>query len=218
VLRLGAPVHLAATHLAPAEAEEEAPIQLPKSPPPPLPPPPQLPDDAEEDLGSEQLEVESADVEMAIVEAGDCIAAVSDDDVQAIVARAQVVARPRQYTGFVDLVVFSALRRRRLLLRLPDGVIDMVSIFAPNIVNDTWAVVPYHVQLVACRSQDRAWIMSDLFNASHLYAGAPTPPKMSKAPALSRSVCGSALLPVRRRRMATVQWTPYALRTAASDP
>ena len=167
VLRLGAPVHLAATHLAPAEAEEEAPIQLPKSPPPPLPPPPQLPDDADEDLGSEQLEAESADVEMASVEAGGCIAAVSDKDVQAIIARAEEVARPRQYTGFFDFVVFSAMRRRRLLLRLPDGVIDMVSVFAPNIVNDTWAVAPYHVQLVACRSQDRAWLMRDLSTASH---------------------------------------------------
>ena len=175
VLRLGAPVPLAATHLAPAEAEEEAPIQLPKSPPPPLPPPPQLPDDADEDLGSEQLEAESADVEMASVEAGGCIAAVSDKDVQAIIARAEEVARPRQYTGFFDLVAFSAMRRRRLLLRLPDGVIDMVSVFAPNIVNDTWAVAPYHVQLVACRSQDRAWVMSDLSTASHFYAGLPIP-------------------------------------------
>ena len=51
----------------------------------------------------------------------------------------------------------------------------MVSVFAPNIVNDTWAVAPYHVQLVACRSQGRAWVMTDLSTASHFYAGLPIP-------------------------------------------
>ena len=178
VLRLGAPVLLAPTNLAPAAAEEELAIELSELPlgqHPPLPPPAQWPDDDSEDLRSEDLAAASVDMEIAISEAGECIAEVSDDIVAAIIARAEVVGRPRGYTGFFDFVAFSAMRRRRLLLRLPDGVMDMVSAFAPNIVNDTWSVAPFHVQLVACRDQQRAWVMADLSAASHFYAGVPIP-------------------------------------------
>ena len=122
VLRLGAPVVTVPMNLAPAEAEEEPSIEL--SEPPalklsPLPPPAQRPDDAAEYPRLEELAVASADVEMAITAAEECIAVVSDADVQAIIARAEAVARPREYIGFFDLVAFSALRRRRFCCGCP---------------------------------------------------------------------------------------------------
>jgi hypothetical protein len=221
VLRLGAPVLLEPTNPASAEAEEEPAIELsepPRVPGPPLPPPDKLPDDAEEDLGVEELAAASADVEMASSEAAERIAVVSEEDVQAILARAEAVGRPREYTGFFDLVAFCGMRRRRLLLLLPDGVLDMVSAYAPNVINDTWAVAPFYVQLLACRSQKDAWVMADLSAASHFYAGVPIPAEVSKGHALSRSVCGWAVLPFPRRRMAIVQWRPCAWRKASSDP
>ena len=64
VLRLGAPVLLAPTNLAPAAAEEELAIELSELPlgqHPPLPPPAQWPDDDAEDLRSEDLAAASVD-------------------------------------------------------------------------------------------------------------------------------------------------------------
>ena len=100
---------------------------------------------------------------------------VDEADVTAIMARAAAVGQPRVTTGFFDFIVFAAMRRRRLLLRLPDGAMDMVSVFAPHIISDDWSVGPFVVQVVACRAEDNVWVMSGLAHASHFYAGVPVP-------------------------------------------
>ena len=51
----------------------------------------------------------------------------------------------------------------------------MVSVLAPNIVNDSWAVAPFYVQIVACCWREKAWVMADVAEASHFYAGVPVP-------------------------------------------
>ncbi len=51
----------------------------------------------------------------------------------------------------------------------------MVSAFAPEIINDAWAVAPFYVQAVACRGRGRGWVLAGLANASRFYAGVPVP-------------------------------------------
>ena len=51
----------------------------------------------------------------------------------------------------------------------------MVSAFAPSIINDSWAVAPFVVQVVACRREGCSWVLADLGDASHFYAGVPVP-------------------------------------------
>ena len=95
----------------------------------------------------------------------------------------------------------------------------MVSAFAPHIINDTWAVAPFHVQLVACRrAHRRTWVMAGLSEICQFSAGVPISAKLPKGLLLSRSDCGLALLSFRRLRMAIVAWTPCAWRMAGSDP
>jgi hypothetical protein len=68
-----------------------------------------------------------------------------------------------------DFVVWAAIKKRRVFLRLVEGVVDLVMALAPQIVDNTWALTPFAAQIAAA-CWDRAgkhWRLSDLAHTQH---------------------------------------------------
>ena len=87
----------------PHSAQPDPAPPLAPLPPPPLPPPPQLPPSPLQRGEPEAVRLESPIVAL-------------------IVARAAEVRKPRQDSGLFDFVVWAAMTKRRVLLRMSECV------------------------------------------------------------------------------------------------
>ena len=89
--------------------------------------------------------------------------------------RADELGRPREWTGLLEFVAFSAMRRRRLLLQLPHGTLDVVKHFAGELVGPDWSLQPFQVQVVCCCGDGtgRNWVSSEMPSTTHFVAAVP---------------------------------------------
>ncbi len=99
----------------------------------------------------------------------------ADFSILGILARAEAIGQPRQYTGLFDLIAFAAMRKRRLLMVLSEGDICFVSAFAASVIDATWPVEPFLVRVVACRKVGKQWRLAGLDTCTHFYAGVVSP-------------------------------------------
>jgi hypothetical protein len=110
--------------------------------------------------------------EVALVVAG-MPSVVDERDIVAILKRAEVVGRQFSYIGLYEFVIFSAMRKRRLLLHLGDGMMDVITALAPQLVDASWNMVPFASQVVPCKMVGNEWVVSGQQNARHFVAAVP---------------------------------------------
>ena len=102
-------------------------------------------------------------------------AAVIDGTV-AMLGRAQLVGRACVNIGLLELVAFCASRKRRLMMLLPDGVVDIVSAFAAPLLDSTWCMEPFQRLVVPVAGRGKAgWCMASYGEASHFMAAVAAP-------------------------------------------
>jgi uncharacterized MnhB-related membrane protein len=116
----------------------------------------------------------AADVDAPVIVAETIFAS---DQARAMLARAEAVGQPRRLTGTLELVAFCCLRKRRLVVQLVDGWVDIMAVFAPSLVDATWHAEPFPVELFLCRwaHARKQWELAAWNNASHFMAGMHVP-------------------------------------------
>ena len=65
------------------------------------------------------------------------------DGTLAMLGRAQRIGRACVDIGLLEFVAFCASRKRRLIMLLPDGLVDIVSAFAAPLIDSTWCMEPF---------------------------------------------------------------------------
>ena len=94
--------------------------------------------------------------------------------VVAILDRAEAVGRPRQTIGLLDLLAFSAVRRKRLILMLEEGMLDLALAMAPQVVGPDWSLEAFKIHVAVCRRHSGVWVLSGQAGATHFMAAIPT--------------------------------------------
>jgi hypothetical protein len=116
-----------------------------------------------------------------VPEVEDGAASVADVEAMAarIIDRATIVKQARVCIGVFEFVAFCCARRRRLIACLVEGEIDIMNVFAPQLMDATWAMEPYATRLILCGSSGCGadgrpiWVPRGWAGASHFMAGVP---------------------------------------------
>ncbi len=85
--------------------------------------------------------------------------------ISAMLRRADRSGRAAENIGLLDFVDFCASRTRRLMMLLPDGVVDVVSAFASPSLDSTWSMELFQRLVVAVVSRDKVWFMASYCEA-----------------------------------------------------
>ncbi len=83
--------------------------------------------------------------------------------------RAEESGRMFAYFGLLELVAFCDIHNRRLMLLLPDGVIDIVSAFAATLLDEAWNLVPFARLVVPVVHRGGALVHGDLRRGDTLH-------------------------------------------------
>ncbi len=59
--------------------------------------------------------------------------------------------------GLLEFVAFCNIHKRRLMMLLPDGVIDIVTAFATTLLDETWTPVSFARLAVCIVCDPRRW-------------------------------------------------------------
>ena len=96
----------------------------------------------------------------------------------AMLGRAQRIGSACVDIGLLEFVAFCASRKRRLMMLLPDGPVDIVSAFAAPLIDSTWSMEPFPRLVVPVVSRGNAgWCMASYGEASHFMAAVPAATK-----------------------------------------
>ncbi len=123
----------------------------------------------------------AADVDAPVIVAETIVAsslpAVTASQAGAMLARAEAAGQPRRLTGSLELVAFCCFRKRRLYVQLIEGWVDIMAAFAPSLVDASWHVEPFPVELFLCRWSHarKQWELAAWNDASHFMAGIHVP-------------------------------------------
>ena len=92
--------------------------------------------------------------------------------------RADEVGKAGTYIGYLEILAFCAIQKRRVMLDLMDGPQDIVSAYAPHIMDESWYMQPFRNRMVACRTGGKGQLFpGSLGSANHFVAVVPVPGK-----------------------------------------
>ena len=111
--------------------------------------------------------------------------------VAAIRARADEISVPSTWIGMLEVMAFCAVHKRRVVLQLAEGTIDIMSSLAPMLMDCTWKLAAFDGRLVACKLVGAVWCPASLATCSHFVAAKPL-----REPLLIR---GGGVIPVMAR-------------------
>ena len=103
-----------------------------------------------------------------------------------LLARAEAVSHLGESIGAIEVVVWGARRRRRVLLLVGDTVTDMMTMFAPHTVH--WLEPGVVMHFVACKFEDGILVSADtsglLPDFNHYVIGMPLAARLDHISAL----------------------------------
>ena len=88
-----------------------------------------------------------------------------------MLGRAQRVGRACVDIGLLEFVAFCASCKRRLMMLLPDGHVDIASAIAAPLIDSTWSMKPFQRLVVPVVGRGNAgWCMASYGEANHFMA------------------------------------------------
>ena len=98
--------------------------------------------------------------------------------VVAIRARADEISVPGNWIGMLEVMAFCAVHKRRVVLQLEDGTVDVMSSLVPMLMDSTWNLAPFEGHLVACKLVGSVWHPATFATCTHFVATKPLREKM----------------------------------------
>ena len=74
----------------------------------------------------------------------------------AMPGQAQQIGRACADIGLLEFIAFCASRKRRLIMLVPDGPVDIASAFAAPLIDSTWCMEPFQRLVVPVVGRGKA--------------------------------------------------------------
>ncbi len=91
----------------------------------------------------------------------------------AMLRRAEASGRMGANIGSLEFVAFCSIHKRRLMMLMPDGEIDIAMAFAATLLDETWTLVPFARLVVPVARGGGHWCMCSYGEATHFMAAVP---------------------------------------------
>jgi hypothetical protein len=91
----------------------------------------------------------------------------------AMLRRSEASGRMGANIGSLEFVAFCSIHKRRLMMLMPDGEIDIAMAFAATLLDETWTLVPFARLVVPVARGGGHWCMCSYAEATHFMAAVP---------------------------------------------